>query len=215
MKFNIIILGFVFLLIVTPFIAATEIQSMPITITAKNISAWNVTLNNSIKLNISISSIDYKATETFILSVTKGTLVNSNKTIPFYFNYVGGGVNLTSSQVLNITVCNSNLLKCLSDSAGYSNAYNVCKYDQGNLTKLNNNLSDCKLNLKLKDVDLATKDTQITTLQTDADAKKNSHWLWAIGGVIAGIVGILGYQGKLGGGVRDKSIGEFNKQQAG
>lgn len=73
----------------------------------------------------------------------------------------------------------------------------------------------CLLDIKKNDLDIQSLTKNVEDLNKEKTDTKNEKWFWAIGGLIAGILGILFKQGKLGGNPKDASANEFNQNQAG
>lgn len=102
------------------------------------------------------------------------------------------------------TKCNVNLGECQK------------KYEGENATKCDDELNICNLQIKERDLDLNAKNTEITNFKTEKENTKNSKYFWGIGGIIIGVLCLLFKEGKIGAGnPQDKSVGEFNKNQAG
>ena len=216
MKFSIITLGFIFFLLVIPLMTAA-ISSTDINVNVKNITAWNIT-SGKVTLKISISSSEYTPSTTFDITLTKNNLVDNSKLIPFLFTGTPTTSNLDYFQLWNQT--DFQLTTCKIQRGQFETAYNKCLQDisvftGANATICKNKLETCTLDLKTKDLDLTAKDDKIVAVQEESDSERNSRWVYGFGGVIIGILGLLFYQGKIGGGPRERSRGEFNPGQAG
>lgn len=216
MKFNIVILGSILLLLAMP-LTAGAISSTDITIDVKNVTKWD-SVNQNVTLNIKLSSPDYTPSTTFNITLKLNKAFSGNKVIPFLFTGTTTVSNLDWFNLWNQT--DIQLTQCKIQRGQFETAYNKCLSDIGvytgtNATICKNKLETCALDLKTKDIDLSAKDEKIASIQAENEGKSNSKFVWGFGGIILGILALLFYQGKVGGGPRERSMGEFNKGQAG
>lgn len=171
-----------------------------------------------VNLTILFSSEKYGANNqnyTLLLDVTNVTDINI-KQFPFTF--------FTDAPIENINFT-ADYADCKEKLGRYDTAWTICnseladckeKYEGKNATSCKKDLDECTLSLKEKDLEITSKNKEIEDLKKDTKDTKNAKYLWGIGGVILGILGLLFYKGELGQAkVRDKSRGEFNLSQAG
>jgi len=102
----------------------------------------------------------------------------------------------------------------------FDRGWNSCLHDIDELTGENgtdykDELANCNLKIREKDLDLNSKQAEIKDLKDEEAGSQNSKWFWGIGGVIIGGVAILFKEGKIGGKVKERAVEEFNPQQAG
>ncbi len=156
---------------------------------------------------------------------------NNNKTFSFSVNLSSQDISYESILfdyrviVANMTVENIDFKEdwqqCTTEKSGYERAWQLCqnnliKYEGENATICNEELDNCKLTIREKDLDIESKNKEITELGDEKETTKNSKYLWGAIGVVLGILGVLVYRGELGGDkARDKSEGEWNKRQTG
>lgn len=213
MKFGLVL---IFLLVAFPMVSAI-INSADITVEVKNVTK---NINGNVTLNVKISSPDYSpsAANSLNITIVANKPTSSSKVIPFLFSGTPTTSNLDYYTLWNET--DTQLTKCKIQRGQFETAYNKCLsdisvYTGANATVCKTKLETCSLDLKSKDLDLAAKDDQIATVKREGDATKNSKWMYGAGGIILGILGLLFYQGKLGGNAKERSMGEFNPSQAG
>lgn len=218
MKFSIVAIVLLIFWLAIPLTTAT-ISSTDITIEVKNVTRWDLA-NQNVTLNIKISSSDYNpsGTNTFNITLKLNKAFSGSKVIPFLFTGTTTASNLDYFDLWNQT--DIQLTSCKIQRGQFETAYNRCLsdisvYTGTNATICKDKLETCTLDLKRKDIDLTAKDDKITSIQTESDSKQNSRWVYGFGGIIAGILGLLFYQGKMGGRPKERSMSEFNPSQAG
>ena len=179
---------------------------------SENLSDWN---NRTLSFVINMDSYNYDIndeTYTFNLDL-KDYLNNATNLFSGSMNYIDD-VERTNINYLE------EYTKCISDKSSLDRSYTICSSDlsdcrDGNSTACQNKINPYILQVQQKDLDLESKDKEIKDLTDEQDKTKNSHWFWAAGGAILGILGLLFKQGKLGGSPKDRSEEEFNRMQAG
>lgn len=222
MKLSVVMLGFIFFLLVMPLITADIVED------TLRIKIYDRTTNDSMVRNIKIEFISSKYiidNKNFTFQInTKGIAISNFSNFSSSINKVFGPFNYLvvteAGEIFNIDY-KTQYDTCIVEKGKFDMGWNNCridleKYTGANATVCKDRLDTCNLTLKQKDIDISAKDEKITSLQTESEGTKNSKWIYGIGGVILGILGLLFYQGKLGRGVpRERSMSEFNKGQAG
>lgn len=88
---------------------------------------------------------------------------------------------------------------CNFQRANYLAAYTTCESQRVKLDGVESNYSSCQTNLASCNNERGNLQTEKNTLQTQVTENENKPITWVIIGVIAGIVGVFFYQGKIGG----------------
>lgn len=234
MKFSIIAIALLISLLTIPLTAADWVgDTLKIKVFSINNITFDGCVNGGVGTNNSCTTDDY--TMRFNVTFDSSELNLNDKKFQFWVNIQNGTVwsspdftYLVESTASftnvdwydNWTRTNAELITCKIQRGQFESQLNSCLqkvgiYEGVNATKCKEDLSTCTLSLKTKDIDLGAKDEKIIAIQEESDSKQNSRWIYGIVGVIAGILGLLFYQGKVGGGPKERSMGEFNKGQAG
>jgi len=151
-------------------------------------------------VNLASQNISYKS-EAFDYIIP--FIIDIPENISFYEKWMDCEV-YSAKLDTGYTICNSNLVECREE------------YEGENATSYKEDLNECTLTIKEKDLDITSKNKEIEDLKEEAEETKNAKYFWGAGGVVLGILGLLFYRGELGkGSVKDKSQGEFNPSQAG
>lgn len=131
----------------------------------------------------------------------------------FYFVAEG------EAEIFNFT---KELLDCRQSLGQQTQGWHNCnqeleKFKSENVTQCKTDLDECNLLVKEKDLTISSKDSEISRLNTEIEENKNSKWIFGFIGLIAGAGGFYLYnKSKKGGGpAKDKSINEWNKNNAG
>lgn len=206
MKYLVLILGMFFLFVI-PTILATDIDKASVTIEITNDSILFRTTDfgNINDKNFSIEIINGSitlATHTFDIIFERNTTISS---LDFASEYIA---------------CLDEKSTCETQKGQYDTAWTQClldleKYESGNVTICKDDLDDCNLREKEKDLTIGSKQDKITNLEDDIKGKKNN---WIIGGVVGLVIGGLAVAykyGKIGNPVKETAQGDFNVHQSG
>lgn len=220
MKKN-LVLGFVLFLSVIPFIVATSTPYSQDTVKIRVTLLGNAAEGNTLNLKVDFESGNFDFNdESFSFDLT-----NSNNTVwdSPDFEYVifsnTTAINLDYFELWNET--DRQLTTCKIQRGQFETSWNQClddlaDYEGENASQCKEELSACNLKISEKDLQISSKDEKISTLEEDKDSTKNSKWIYGlIGAVLGGAAFHFYTTGKKGGKVRDKSVDEWSKSQAG
>ena len=159
-----------------------------------------------------------KDSKTFVINNIDPLLLYDS--FPFTFFFIKNE-SVDSTIIERYATCLSKKEKCEVEKGKFDVAWGRCvqdlnKYEGENATSFKEELDTCILLVKEKDLVLTSQDDKITDLKNNEEGTKNSKYLWGIFGAVLAVVGVLFYQGKIGGGVaKEKAMGEFQKSQSG
>ncbi len=107
---------------------------------------------------------------------------------------------------------------CNREKEGFERGWQQCQnelteYKGKNTTICKEDLDECSLNLKEKDLDLGAKDDKILNLEEEEKETKNSKYIWGVIGLLLGAGALYLYE-RRGGSPKEKAMGEFQKSQA-
>lgn len=217
-KYNVIL---IFLLLSMPLILATDnvnITDDTLTIKISNTTIYNSTTHEiTLKIEFISKRDDYNNEEfiLYIANLSKGV----NKAFPQFPYRV-----ITSDTAENIDFA-EDYFKCAEEKAKIDSGFSTCakerdkclnEYEGENATNYKKEADACNLDIQRKDIEIGGKDSTIEDLEKKEKDTENLKWIYAIVGAIIAVVGCLVYFGKIGkGSVKDKSMDEFNRNQAG
>lgn len=109
-------------------------------------------------------------------------------------------------------------LQCLAEIIGFERGWQNCQndltqYEGENTTLCKEDLDECSLSVREKDLDLGAKNEKILNLEDEKEDTKNSKYIWGVIGLALGAGGFYLYQ-KRGGSPKEKAMSEFQKSQA-
>jgi hypothetical protein len=153
---------------------------------------------------IEIISNEYTGNnQNFTFGISNRNDTVGNSTISVYY------VPLTELNYTFLFVRNISVDMSLVDKwANCINETSICKLDAAA------NFTQCSIDKTNKDNDITNKQTQINTLTKEKTDTQNQKFLFALGGAVIAVLVIFAAQGKLRKKVKERSEGEFNKNQA-
>ncbi len=124
-------------------------------------------------------------------------------------------INLFDKYIL----CLNEKSTCETNLGKWDAAWNLCrqdleKYEGENATNYKQDLDNCNLIVRERDLTIESKQTKIGNLEEDEEEKRNTKWIYGVIGAVLGGIGVAYKFGKIGGGVKDTSSDEFNVNQA-
>ncbi len=211
-KYSIILM---FLLLSLPLILADTIEDTTITIKI---------YNNTIEIINSEYSGNNQAQTFEIINKTNSSVISKDlvKYKEFSFSLIFiRNESVSLDTVEKYTICLIDKSKCSEEKASFNTAWTRCVLDLGeyegeNSTTVKEELDDCTLKIKEKDIEIGGKQTTIENLEEEKKNTENQRLIYGIIGGVIVLVGCLFYFGKIGkGSAKDKSMDEFNRNQAG
>lgn len=170
---------------------------------------------------VSIISLNYPMNNKNISLTFTSSVDSSNNTVcnivPIELAFDNYYLRNTS-QLIDITLMDKYLM-CNNEKSNLTISYTVCsdnlfRCNAENPSELKNKISNCTIdNVNLQNL-VSQKDNALQIKTNELEDTKNQKFLFGIGGLILGIIGILAFQGKLYN-VKDKSMEEFGKSTAG
>lgn len=207
---------FIFLLLGIPLVMAVTIENTQI-----DINVYNKSINeNETKIIIEIKNDIYTTNnKNFTFIIKNYTGENLNEHFSFDFLFIKNE-SLDSDIVDKYVICLNEKSKCEIEKGKFDISWNRCvldlnKYQSENATLSKDELNTCNLLIKEKDLELTSKDTEITNLKNEKDDTSNVKWFYGLIALGVGYFGRMLYKGEIGEKAKDKSTGEFYKGGAG
>lgn len=210
MKFGLIL---VFLLLLIPF-AMAELNDDVLKIKVYNSTKIDRTGGSLSTIKIEFVSTEFKGNNqnfTFTFNASKMEKTGIGFTSPD-INFLVEGEIVNTDYLNEYIKCNSDLSR--TDQGYTSCTVRLANYEGKNATACKEELQTCNLNLKEKDLDAQAQEDKITGLQDEKNNTQNSKWIYALIGAVVGAFGFNLYKQR-GGPARERSMGEFNREQAG
>jgi hypothetical protein len=149
------------------------------------------------------------------MTVQKNCILNISFSKEFL--WIDNNFTNSSSPAVTDTDTLNKLTTCINERAQFSAGLDSCVKDKQTFTDVSSNYTNCNNELVQCRADKGVAESEKNRLTTEAEGKKNQHYVWGVIGVIAGILGALWYTGRIGGGVGKirRPEEKYNVNQAG
>lgn len=219
------------LMFFVPVVSAITIEDTTIDINVYNDSSLEITgcfintsndiegctLSGDIIIEI-LNDIYASNNQNFTFNIDDGTKINKHFEFEFIFLK---NESLDSNIVDKYLICLDKKSACEMEKKSFDMAWNECErdlqvYKGANTTICGEDLNQCNFQVKEKQLDIENCQEKLEDAETETEGTKNSKWIYFFFGAAVGILGLLFYRGEIGkGNPKDKSMGEFNRNQAG